>query len=78
MRGFLAPSVTRKPSEAQIEFAKLTRHRRTKLAKAAHTTLVKADQWARGDAVSTDVATALEHGLKALHEKHGKKAPKKQ
>ena len=77
MRGFLAPSLTSKPSESQTAFAKLTRHRRAKLAKAAQTTLVKADQWARGDTVPSELASALEQQLRGLQAKHAKKAPKK-
>jgi hypothetical protein len=65
MRGFLTPSVRQTPSESQSAFAALTRGRRTKLAKAANTTLVKADQWARGDVVPADVGEALENALKA-------------
>jgi hypothetical protein len=63
MRGFLSPAVTRTPSETQTGFRALSRSRRSKMAKAANTTLVKADQWARGDAVQADVSTALEHAL---------------
>ncbi len=40
-----------------------------KVAKAASTTLVKADQWARGDASSADVSAALLHALSALKSK---------
>jgi len=60
MRGFLQPALKHVPSEIQIEFSKLSRHRRDKLAAAAQTTLVKASQWARGDAVAAAVASALE------------------
>jgi hypothetical protein len=60
MRGFLKPSVKSQRSETQRGFAHLSRGRRVKLAKAARTTLVKADQWARGDAVAAEIATALE------------------
>jgi hypothetical protein len=65
MRGFLQPSVKRVPSEAQKTFGSFARGKRTKLAKLASTTLVKADQWARGDAVATEVAQALEKALAA-------------
>ena len=54
MRGFLHPAVRPIPSEAQTNFQGLQRGRRTKLARTASTTLVKADQWARGDLVSSD------------------------
>ena len=65
MRGFLTPAVRTVPNESQSTFAAFTRGRRTKLAKAANTTLLKADQWARGDVVATDVSEALEGALKA-------------
>jgi hypothetical protein len=66
MRGFLSPAVRSQTNELQQAFQGLSRHRRTKLARAAHTTLVKADQWGRGGGVAPEVATALESGLKAL------------
>jgi hypothetical protein len=66
MRGFLHPAVQATTTEAQNAFRALTRGRRTKLAKAAQTTLVKADQWARGGAVPSEIAEALERSLKAL------------
>jgi hypothetical protein len=69
MRGFLHPAVRPIPSEAQTKFQGLQRGRRTKLARAANTTLVKADQWARGDVVSTDVSEALESALAAKKKK---------
>jgi hypothetical protein len=74
MRGFLKPSLHSTPSEAQKAFSTLARGRRNKLAKTAKTTLVKADQWARGDAVSADVAGALEQAVAVLQAKaKGKK-----
>ncbi len=69
MRGFLQPALKKVPSETQLAFAKLSRHRRDQLAKAAQTSLVKASQWARGEAVSAQVATALEGELKKLQSK---------
>jgi hypothetical protein len=66
MRGFLQPALKNVPSETQQEFSKLSRHRRSHLAKAAQTTLVKASQWSRGDAVAPEVASALETQTKAL------------
>jgi hypothetical protein len=69
MRGFLQPSHRKNPSEGQTFFQGLSRGRRTKLAKAAHTTLVKADQWARGDVVTGDLAEALDRVTKAHHAK---------
>ena len=65
MRGFLHPAVRIMPSEAQASFRSLTRARRTKLARAANTTLLKADQWARGDSVGPDVGEALESAVSA-------------
>ena len=72
MRGFLSPSVTNTPSESQDAFRALSRGRRTKLAHAASTTLVKADQWAKGGNATTDIAEALEAQLKALTAKKKK------
>lgn len=69
MRGFLQPALRPNPSESQSSFAELSRGRRSKLATAAQTTLVKADQWARGEHVSNDVAEALEAQLKTLQSK---------
>ena len=65
MRGFLQPSLKNVPSETQIEFSKLSRHRRAHLAKAASTTLVKASQWARGAEVPAALRDALEKQVKA-------------
>lgn len=72
MRGFLQPAVTTVPTDSQKAFGALSRARRTKLAKTANTTLVKADQWARGDAVKGDVSEALEAALKSLSAKKKK------
>jgi hypothetical protein len=69
MRGFLESAVRHTPSDLQDTFRGLSRSRRTKLAKAAQTTLLKADQWARGDAAAKEIATALEQGLAALKAK---------
>ena len=66
MRGSLQSAVTHTPSESQDRFRGLSRSRRTKIAKAASTTLLKADQWARGDASSKELATALEQALAKL------------
>jgi hypothetical protein len=79
MRGSRQPAVRPQTSDSQRTFRSLSRHRRTKLARAAHTTLVKADQWGRGDATPTDLASALESALHGMQEKRGKKksaAPK--
>jgi hypothetical protein len=65
MRGFLQPALKHVPTETQTAFAGLSRHRRAALAEAAQTTLVKASQWSRGGAVTTEVADALEKATKA-------------
>ena len=69
MRGFLHPSVQHNPTETQKTFRDLPRGRRTKLAKAANTTLVKADQWGRGEPVAADVGEALERAMSARAKK---------
>ena len=66
MRGHLAPGKRSQQSASQTRFSSLSRGRRTKLAKAAGTTLVKADQWARGGAVTAAIASALEAQLGKL------------
>ncbi|MFO0663355.1 MAG: hypothetical protein U0174_05360 [Polyangiaceae bacterium] len=63
MRGYLQGALKIAPNETQTEFASLSRTRRSKLAAAAQTTLVKADQWARGEAIAPEVASALEKGV---------------
>ncbi len=73
MRGSRTPSVKSLPNESQKAFQALSRGRRTKLAHAAKTTLVKADQWAHGGAVPQEIAGALEQELKALQAKGKKK-----
>ena len=65
MRGFLQPALKKVPSELQTSFSELSRHRRAHLAEAAQTSLLKASQWARGDAVPTAVADALEKQVSA-------------
>ena len=66
MRGFLQPALKNVATETQKAFATFSRGRRTKLAEAANTNLVKASQWARGEAVAAEVADALEKATKAL------------
>ncbi len=66
MRGHLTPAKRHIVTDSQKRFASLSRSRRTKLVKAAGTTLVKAHQWARGGAVDAAVATALETQLDKL------------
>jgi hypothetical protein len=73
MRGFQRPALRLTPTDSQRSFRALSRHRRTKLARAAHTTLVKADQWSRGDTTPAEVASALERALLTLHAKGAKK-----
>ncbi len=69
MRGFLSPAIKTNPNESQAAFGGLSRGRRTKLAKVANTTLLKADQWARGDSTAADVSEALEAAFKTLKKK---------
>ena len=69
MRGFLRPSLRPEANEAQKQFAAFTRARRTKLAKAAQTNLLKADQWARGEVVAPELGAALERGVAGLKKK---------
>jgi hypothetical protein len=69
MRGVHTPAVRAQITDPQRAFQGLSRHRRTKLARAAQTTLVKADQWGRGDGAASEVAAALESGLKSLSKK---------
>jgi hypothetical protein len=57
------------PTEAQTAFQTYSRGRRTKLARLARTTLVKVDQWARGETVGGEVSEAIEATLKAFHTK---------
>jgi hypothetical protein len=73
MRGHQQSAVRVHVTESQAAFRALSRHRRSKLARAAQTTLVKADQWGRGDATAPEVASALESGLKSLQSKGAKK-----
>lgn len=70
MRGFLSPSLRSMLTDTQSGFQKLSRHRRANIATAASTTLVKASQWARGEAVAADVAAALDTHVKAHLAKH--------
>jgi hypothetical protein len=65
MRGYQAPSLRNNPSELQSFFTTLSRARQNKLALAASTTLIKANQWARGEAVAAPVAQALSTAVKA-------------
>jgi hypothetical protein len=69
MRGFLQPGKRATTTEDQQAFAALSRGRRAKIAAAASTSLVKADQWARGGAASAELADALVKGLKTVKTK---------
>ena len=69
MRGSQQPAVLPQTSDGARAFRALSRHRRSKLATVANTTLVKADQWGRGDGVTPEVAAALEGALAALQKK---------
>jgi hypothetical protein len=60
MRGFLQPALKKVPTDTQKAFTTFSRGRRVQLAEAAQTDLVKASQWARGDAVTPAIAEALE------------------
>jgi hypothetical protein len=63
MRGFLQPSLRVIQTETQTRFATFSRGRRVKLAQAAQTTLLKADQWARGDGATAEISAALDKGV---------------
>lgn len=73
MRGYLQGALKVAPNETQAEFAALSRTRRTKLAAAAQTNLIKADQWGRGETIAPEIAAALQKGV----EGRKKAAPKK-
>jgi hypothetical protein len=66
MRGFLQPALKNVATDTQKAFATFSRGRREKLAEAANTNLVKASQWARGEAVPTAIAESLDKGVAAL------------
>lgn len=65
MRGHLSPSIKAQITDAQKRFQTLSRARRSKLAKVAQTTLLKADRWAHGGQVASEVAEAIERALSA-------------
>jgi hypothetical protein len=69
MRGFLSPAIRPEITDQQKAFRGLSRHRRTKLARAAHTSLLKADQWSRGSLAPGEVASALESAFAAATKK---------
>jgi len=65
MRGSRTPALRPLTTDLQNQLRGLSRHRRGKIAQAASTTLVKVDQWARGDALPADLAGAIERALGA-------------
>ncbi|MFO0680196.1 MAG: hypothetical protein U0169_26980 [Polyangiaceae bacterium] len=69
MRGFLQPCLTSRPTENQDLFRTLSRTRRSKIATAAQTNFLKANQWAKAGKVAPAVAEALEKGVKAFRAK---------
>ena len=73
MRGSRQPAVRPTTNDAQKRARTLSRHRRTKIARAAHTTLTKVDQWSRGDAVTAELAGAIEKAVLGSAEKKSKK-----
>ena len=73
MRGYQRPAVRPTTTDKQTAFRGLSRHRRAKLARQAHTTLVKADQWGRGDLIAAEVASSLEGAVDGQSAKGGKK-----
>jgi hypothetical protein len=66
MRGFLQPALRTQPSEVQSAFRAMSRHRRSQLARYAKTSLLKANQWGRGEVIDSPAASALEAGVQAL------------
>jgi hypothetical protein len=71
MRGARQPALRPEVTVPQSAFRALSRHRRSRLARTARTTLVKADQWARGGELEAGIVTALESALQALQAKGG-------
>ena len=72
MRGSRTPALRPQTNDLQNKLRGLSRHRRGKVAHAAHTTLVKVDQWARGDGVAADVAGAIERAMLGTAERKSK------
>ena len=73
MRGARTPAVRPVPSDNQNKLRTLSRHRRSKIARAAHTTLVKVDQWGRGDVLPGDLSAAIEQAVVHGMERKSKK-----
>ena len=72
MRGSRTPALRPMTNDLQKKLQGLSRHRRGKVALAAHTTLVKVDQWARGAGVAADVAGAIERAMLGAAERKSK------
>jgi hypothetical protein len=72
MRGSRTPALRPLTTDLQDKLRGLSRHRRGKVAHAAHTTLVKVDQWARGDGLPVDIAGAIERAMLAAAERKSK------
>jgi hypothetical protein len=75
MRGSRQPAVRPLTTDLQKKVRALSRHRRGKVAHAAHTTLVKVDQWGRGAAVAAELASAIERAALGSMERKSKKKP---
>jgi hypothetical protein len=73
MRGSRTPALRPQTTELQNKLRTLSRHRRSKVAHAAHTTLVKVDQWGRGDEVPGELSGAIEHAVVSAVERKSKK-----
>jgi hypothetical protein len=65
MRGSRQAAVRPLTTDIQNKARALSRGRRMKVARAAHTTLVKVDQWGRGGQVSVELASAIEKAVQA-------------
>lgn len=72
MRGSRSPALRTLTSDLQNTLRTLSRHRRGKVAHAAHTTLVKVDQWGRGDGLPADLAGAIERAVVGATERKTK------
>lgn len=69
MRGSRQAAIRPVTSDVQNQARTLSRHRRVKIARAAHTTLVKVDQWGRGGVVGAELAAAIEKAVQAAGKK---------
>jgi hypothetical protein len=72
MRGSRSPALRTLTSDLQNKLRSLSRHRRGEVAHAAHTTLVKVDQWGRGDGLPADLAGAIERAVVGATERKTK------